>query len=503
MSRAAAQLVLRLICLASVCLLIDAAAGRAQSTADNSSPRSTPSAQETDSAAANAGSQSSSGSSSPASTAPQDADSSDWLPFFPHSETARYWISGQMNFVSQGHPPFPAAYSGPNSLRPISENATSRVLTLYTAYELTRTTEVYFDLESAGGHGISSSLGLAGYTDLDVVRVGLSNETPYVARAMIRQIIPLSSEQIPEDREATSFTLAETVPARRIEIRAGKFSAVDFFDTNAYASDSHLQFLNWAVDSDAAYDYAANTRGYTDGAIVEYDDHWFSLRFGEMLMPKVANGINLDADVARSGEQALEFDFAGNAIAHRAGTLRFLSYVNMADMGSYEQAIEEYLHGETSTPSIVAARRQGRHKYGFDLNFEQEVALQIAIFGRFGWGDGRNESFAYTECDRTLELGAFSYGSRWQRRNDRAGVAFVANGIVKAHQQYLALGGLGFQLGDGGLTYGPEKIAEAFYTAHLWRGLFLAADLQHINNPAYNMARGPVFVPGLRLHIEL
>lgn len=437
-----------------------------------------------------------------ANSAPPDADSHDPVTFFPHSETSRYWISGQMNFVSEGHPPFPAAYTGPNSLRPVSENATSRVLTLYTGYELTSTTEIYFDLESAGGHGISNSLGLAGYTDLDIVRVGLSNGTPYVARALIRQIIPLSSQHVPEERDATSFTLANTVPARRIEIRAGKFSAEDFFDTNTYGSDSHLQFLNWAVDADATYDYAANTRGYTDGAIVEYDDRGFAVRFGEMLMPKVANGIHLDADIARAGEQALEFDFSGNRLFHRSGTLRLLSYVNTADMGSYEQAVDEYLNGQTATPNIIATRRQGRHRYGFDLNFEQEVSPSIAAFGRLGWSDGRNESFAYTECDRTLELGGFAYGSRWHRRNDRAGLAFVTNGIVKAHQQYLALGGLGFQLGDGGLTYGPEEIVEAFYTAHLWRGLFLSPNLQHINNPGYNRVRGPVFVPGARLHVD-
>jgi hypothetical protein len=104
--------------------------------------------------------------------------------------------------------------------------------------------------------------------------------------------------------------------------------------------------------------------------------------------------------------------------------------------------------------------------------------------------------------DRTLELGAFGKGAWWHRRNDRAGVAFVANGIVAAHQQYLALGGLGFLLGDGGLTYGPEKIVEAFYTAHLWRGFFASFEAQHINNPGYNKARGPVLVPGVRFHVD-
>ena len=171
-------------------------------------------------------------------------------------------------------------------------------------------------------------------------------------------------------------------------------------------------------------------------------------------------------------------------------------------MGNYEKANAEFLDHETPTPNIVDTRRQGRHKYGFGLNFEQEITPQIGVFGRLGWSDGRNESFAYTEVDRTLLLGAFVNGSAWHRRNDRAGTAFVANGIVASHQQYLALGGLGFLLGDGALTYGPEKISESFYTMHLWRGLFASADLQHINNPGYNQVRGPVTVLGGRFHVE-
>jgi high affinity Mn2+ porin len=236
---------------------------------------------------------------------------------------------------------------------------------------------------------------------------------------------------------------------------------------------------------------------------VEYDDHWFTARFGEMLMPKVANGIHLDADIARARAENLELEFRGNAIARRAGVVRVLSYLNHANMGNYREAIENYFaDGEAGTPDIISTRHQGRHKFGFGLNFEQEIAPQICLFGRLGWSDGRNESFAYTEVDRTLELGAFTKGDRWHRRNDRAGVAFVTNGIVVAHQEYLSLGGLGFLLGDGGLTYGPEKIFEGFYTAHLWRGFFASFDIQHVNNPGYNQARGPVTVPGLRFHTE-
>jgi high affinity Mn2+ porin len=439
----------------------------------------------------------------PASAQTVAADpSADSLTLFPHSNTTRWWVSGQANIVFQAHPAFPSAYRGPNSLRSEGESATSQVFTLYTGYALTNSTEVFLDIESAGGHGISDALGLAGASNLDVVRNPSLSQNPYVARIMFRQIIPLSSKRVEADRD--EFDIATELPARRIELRGGKFSVVDFIDQNTWGSDSHLQFLNWTTDNNGAYDYAANTRGYTDGVLIEYDDHWFTARFVEALMPKVANGINLDADVVRARAENLELTAQGNRIAHHKGTVRLLTYLNHANMGNYREAIENFeaSDGEESVPNIISTRRQGRHKYGLGLNFEQSLGDSLGLFGRLGWSDGRNESFAYTEVDRTAQIGLFSMGTHWHRANDRAGATFVANGIVMAHQQYLALGGVGFLLGDGGLTYGPEKILEGFYTAHVWRGLYASFDLQHTNNPGYNMARGPVIIPALRAHLD-
>jgi high affinity Mn2+ porin len=467
-------------CLLLVCLICPRIASAQESKPDNPNQPGTP---------------------NPAPVANDDSsDSGDMLTLFPHSDTAPFWISGQANIIFQWHPSFPAKYSGPNSFHSYGENATSKVYTLYLGYELTQNTEVFMDVESAGGHGLSAALGLAGFVNLDVVRNPELGATPYLARAMVRQVIPLSDERVSVERGP--FGLATSLPARRLEFRIGKMGLVDFFDTNTYGTDSHLQFLNWTVDNNGAYDYAANTRGYTDAAIVEYDDHWFTARFGEAMMPKVANGIFLDANLARARSENLELDATGNLFLHRAGTVRLISFLNHANMGNYEEAIRDFQKGETPVPDIVSTRKQGRHKYGFSLNFEQSLTSQLAFFGRLGWGDGRNESFAYTEVDRTLELGVFTKAEKWKRKNDRAGAVFVMNGIVAAHQEYLALGGRGFILGDGGLNYGHEKIFEAFYTAHLWRGFFASFDVQHINNPGYNKDRGPVVVPGLRFHVD-
>jgi carbohydrate-selective porin OprB len=186
----------------------------------------------------------------------------------------------------------------------------------------------------------------------------------------------------------------------------------------------------------------------------------------------------------------------------RPTILRFLGYANTGNMGSYRDAINAYLADETSRPDVIATREQGRVKYGFGLNIEQPLNNWITAFARWGWNEGHNESFIYTEVNETASAGAAASGERWHRKLDHAGVAFVANGISGDHQRYLALGGLGFLLGDGALNYEQEKIFETFYTAHVWRGLFASFDLQHVNNPGYNRDRGPVLVPAVRAHVE-
>jgi high affinity Mn2+ porin len=420
---------------------------------------------------------------------------------FEHPGGSRFWVSGQINVIAQGHPAFYAPYRGPNSLKSTSEFAVSNVLTLYTGYKLNPTTDVVLDVESAGGRGISGALGLAGFANLDVVRNPDLGQTPYLARLIIHKTVALSDDQV--EQEQGPLSLTREVPARRLEFRLGKFSLVDFFDTNSVGSDSHLQFMNWTVDNNGAYDYAANTRGYTWGAIAEYQDRGWGMRLAEALMPKVANAPNLDADLSRAHAENLEFEFRRGLVPHHEGSIRILSYLNHANMGKYRRAIDEFRAGVVPVPDIVATRQQGRVKYGFGANLEQSITSSWRVFARWGWNDGRNESFAYTEVDRTIAFGSDFRGDAWRRRSDRLGAAFVSNGISGDHREYLALGGHGFLLGDGGLRYGRETILELYYTAHLWRGFFLSPDVQHINNPGCNRDRGPVLVPGLRLHVEL
>ena len=441
-------------------------------------------------------------------TNPAESDSSpdqDPVTMFPqHEWHNRFWISGQGNIIEQGHGAFRALYSGPNSFRNIGEHANSRTFTLYTAARLSEHSDIVVHLEDASGLGLSNSLGLAGYTNIDVIRVPDKGQplstAPYLARLLVRYVVPLSDEI--REVEPGPFGILKTLTNRRLEFRAGKFSIPDFLDMNGIGSDSHYQFMNWTIVNNGAYDYAADTRGYTWGAYIQYNDPSWTLTFLEALMPKIANGIDLQWNLHRARAENFQAELRRSFIHGRSGAIRFLSYFNHANMGAYRLAIDNFLVGVTSTPEITAHAFQTTLKYGFGINLEQEITQDFQVFGRWGWNEGQHESFAYTEDDQTISFGGDFRGAKWGRRNDKIGAAFVSNGISRDHQEYLALGGLGFLLGDGRLTYGRETIGEGYYTTHVWRGIFFALDIQHINNPGYNQDRGPVWVPGARLHVE-
>jgi len=443
---------------------------------------------------------------SPAEVAdPPDPLASDDTPaMLPHFKDTRFWLSGQTNFIIQAHPPFPAPYTGKNSLKPYYEKATSRVLTLYSGVRLNNSVELLADVEDAAGAGLSNAVGLAGITNLDVVRIpgqgSPLSTAPYLARGMIHAIFALSKDKVENDRNALS--LFAEVPRRRLELRFGKYSLADFFDQNSVGSDTHFQFTNWTVDQNGAWDYAADTRGYTVGLTADYEDRNWGFKFVEALMPKMANGIDLVYKPWQAHSENWQYELRRGLIPKKPGAVRVLAYTNYANMGIYREAVAQFEQGLTTIPEITNHPWHITRKYGFGVNVEQNLTRYLTAFGRFGWNNDKTESFAFTEVGQTFAGGLGASGSWWHRRYDRAGVAAVTNAISKDHQNYLRLGGYGFLLGDGNLNYGRENIVETYYTAHIWRGIYVAPGVQHINNPGYNRDRGPVVVPSFRLHVE-
>jgi high affinity Mn2+ porin len=431
------------------------------------------------------------------------------LTIFPHSDTSRFLATGQANIVFQSHGPMHSPYEGTNSFLSRGEYKTSLIGTLFLGAQLLRNpnygTDFILDLESAGGRGLSEALGLAGFTNLDVVRNPNLGSKPYIARVQLHQTISLSRHLV--EAERTPFSLATKVPERRLEFHIGKMSLPDYFDINSIGTDSHLQFLNWTADNNGAWDYAADTRGYTYAAVVEYISRSFSARYALALMPTVPNGIDLDWSAKRASGQNGELEFRRNLFGRlvrpeRKGTLRLLTFVNHARMGLYRDAVNGFLSGADTTPTIDKYAKFSAVKYGFGGNFEQELTPNLRTFGRFGWNEGQHESFAYTEVDQTIEVGGDYAMRNFSRPNDKLGMAFISNAIGKDHQTYLKLGGLGFLLGDGKLNYAREDILEGYYNLHAWRGVYYAFDLQFVDHPGYNKDRGPALVETVRMHVD-
>jgi hypothetical protein len=435
------------------------------------------------------------------------------LTMFPHSGNSPWYIAGQSNIIFQAHPGFHSPYRGTNSFLGGGEYKTSLLGTLYLAYQLQRlpfrpettrsdryATDFILDFESTGGRGLSEALGLAGFTNLDVVRNPNLGSKPYIAHVELHQTIGFTTQMT--DVARGPLGLSNHAPVRRLELRFGKMSLPDIFDLNGVLSDSHLQFTNWTIDNDGAWDYAADTRGYTYAATAEYYDRNWTMRYGIGLMPSVANGINLVWALRRAKGQNFEFELRRGLLPGKKGTQRFQSFRNDAHMGDYRESVNQYLAGLVSTPSITATEKSGAVKYGFGYNFEQQQTEHLRLAGRFGWNEGQHESFAYTEVDQTVLMGADYDGTQWGRAYDKIGVAFVSNAIKKDHQHYLADGGLGFLLGDGRLNYGRENTEETYYNLHAWRGMYFALGLSHIDDPGYNRDRGPVWVASVRSHVD-
>ena len=413
----------------------------------------------------------------------------------PAPDLEKRWdFHAQATVIPQGHGDFRALYSGPNSLSPYTEVATSVTSTFYLGRKLWEGGEIYVNPEILAGEGLSSTLGLAGFSNGEIYRVDTPRPKLTLARLFIRQSWQLGGweENLKDDLNQFPCQCRSS----RITLTLGKFSLVDLFDDNTYSHDARTQFLNWSLMDNGAWDFAADTRGYTYGIAVEADKACWSLRYASVLMPKFANGMPMDLHIDKARADNLELERRHKLKGH-AGALRPMAYLNHAHMGNFRTTLDTPAYGMDITRSRTYTR-----KYGFGLNGEQELTGGVGVFFRGGWNDGHTESFAFTEIDRTGSGGISVNGRYWNRKEDTFAVAFVANGISKDHREYLQAGGRGFIIGDGKLNYGKEEILEAYYSIAARWGVSVSPDFQFVEHPAYNRDRGPVAIYALRFHWE-
>jgi len=414
-------------------------------------------------------------------------------------------LGAQYTFVEQKQTALRSPYQGRLSLRPDGDRQTTHTVGLYTGWAPVSWGQIYFDAEKFMGAAVSGATGLGALTNGDVVREGTGLKKQfYLARLYARFMLPLGSAPTPVARAQDQIPGAEG--AQRLELKVGRFSVSDDIDKNRYAGATRTEFMSSSLWQNTAWDYAANTRGYTDGFVLAYISPVWSLKYAMLRMPLYANGQTLET-LARARGENLELTLAPQAVST---IVRLLAYRNTARMGNYREALASAAQ-TGSVPNVAASDREGRHKFGFGVNAEQPLADEgeSGLFMRLGWNDGKTEDFAFTEVDRVASFGGQLSGAHWRRVDDRLGGGVAIEGLSAPHRDYLAAGGMGFLLGDGRLTYGHEQILETYYRAQwLWSlgpasvRTQLGPDFQYIQNPGFNRDRGPVRFYSVRLHLE-
>lgn len=410
------------------------------------------------------------------------------------------WKAGfQTTYIWQGKAGFPARYSGPNSLTPDPEPSYSLTATAMGGLRLWPGGEVYLNIETARGLALSGLLGLGGFTNGEMARTTGPNFRVYMARLFLRQTISLNDVPLSIDSDVNQ--LAGTTTTRRLVVTAGNLAALDIFDDNIYSHDPRAQLMNWSLMTHGAYDYAADARGYSWGLALEwYHDDWV-VRMGRFIQPYEPNQQPLDPDILKHYGDQLEVGHS-HTIDGRPGAVRVLAFRNRAIMARYQDALD--LAATTGeVPDINKVRTGEQIKFGFGLNVEQAVADDIGVFLRASWADGKTETYAFTEIDRSISAGARIKGALWSRAEDELSIGIVGNALSQERRDYLAKGGISFFIGDGALDYRPETIVELLYMLRIVKWASVSIDWQHISNPAYNAARGPVDLGAVRLHVEL
>lgn len=423
---------------------------------------------------------------------PKDSCNSPWTTHF------------QTTIISQKHSGFKSLYSGDNSLADsVEPAATSLTTTLFLGRKLWNGASFYFNPEVSGGNGLSFASGVAGALNGETYRIGDVKPQVFIARAYLQQHIPLKNtdyENIKDDFNQVS----ELVPRNRITISAGKFAIADFYDDNAYSKDPRTQFLNWSIWANGAWDYPANTRGYTYGLVAELIKPKWAARISSVAVPRIANYHWMEYNVLAHSET---FEFEHKiSIAKRSGNVRFIISSTYSQAPSYMDGLQAIANNDTFLLNVFRGKEEhrsyGGRKFGLGLNIEQQLTDNIGFFSRLGWNDGKDATWAFTEIDQSINAGLLIKGTQWKRPEDVFGFAVVSNGISKDHRNFLKAGGYGFIIGDGDLHYGNETIFETYYNFKMTKFFWLTFDYQFVNNPAYNKDRGPVHVFSLRGHVE-
>ena len=431
---------------------------------------------------------------------------------------AKLWnFHVQATTVAQGDPPFPAQYSGPNSLNNAGERQETLAADLFIGRRMWDGAEMHLDALMWQGFGLSQSFGIEAFPNADAYKAGTTIPDFMVARWFVRQTFGLGGEQ--EDIHEDQLNFAGKEDISRLTLTVGRFTPTDMFDNNTYAHDAHTQFLNWAMCTNLTWDYPSDSVGYTTGLAMELNQPDWTWRYGWFQMPGEMNGFTADDRIFKWPSEVDDGEFWKSwgmmselerryKIDGHPGAIRFMTWLDSADFASFAVATALLRASPPVNPSqgagstIPYAAFAYRTKYGFGVNWEQEICKNLGVFSRFGWNDGHEVAWTYTDANWSASLGTSIKGECWCRPNDVVGLAGALSGASREQQEFLQAGGTGILNGDGNLSYDCEKVLETYYDFAIGKSAHFAMDYQFVADPAFNRDRGPVSIFAIRLHFE-
>jgi high affinity Mn2+ porin len=404
----------------------------------------------------------------------------------------------QSTFVPQGYLPFKTGRNDPASGN--GQSTETWTMTGYFGARLWEGGEIFFNPETFHGFlmrdfspanvAIAASVGNG-----EAQKGGRSDMDPYVARLYFSQTFGFGGEK--EAIKDDLNSIAGKKDISRLTLTVGKFAASDFFDNNAYSHDTRTQFQNWALFDGGAFDYAADVKGYTAGAVADFNQKDWAIRAGFLLLPVVPNALALDTDIPHHGSVVVELE-KRYTLFSQPGKLRLLGFENTGILGNYAQAV-----ALNPGAADIAATQKLRTNYGYVINFEQALADNLGAFFRYSWNDGKNQLCCFTDITESVSGGFSIKGAFWGRPEDTIGIAGAYNAISPGLRSYLAAGGRGLLIGDGALpNYAGEKVFETYYSYPVTGNLTVSADYQYIGDAAYFAERGPIHMFSGRVRLQ-
>src|SRR5258708_4289375 len=251
----------------------------------------------------------------------------------PVPEIDNFAIHGQTTYLNQYVFPFRNPYSGRNSLDPNQGRETWDV-TGYLGMQLWQGAELWVYPAIDHGFGLTSTLGVAGFTSGEAHKVGASVPYPRLHHACIPQAIDLR------------------------------------LDTGTF-------------------DYAADPWGYTYGASAEWYQGDWTLRGGMFDLSIIPNDIQLDPHFGQFqwvGEIERRYQLWG-----QPGKVAVTGFLTRGRMGSFDDAVRQA--NLLAQPADIATVRRYRGRAGLAFNLEQQLVENVGFFPRAGVSSGNVEPY--------------------------------------------------------------------------------------------------------------